>query len=154
MIKDDRVNTWLEAMDLRIRDVGADRIFAFLAGPDMSLTLDELCSGMSRLRGAAQGLDVVTLLEIAAPELKMPLSRDLLLHNVPIKDVAPQKTEGTLAPGASEMKWAAAELLSVMSDLRKFLASHRAVGPSDVELACHVRLAEMSLPLSPTVRRL
>merc|ERR1719276_840585 len=77
MVNDDRVNTWLEAMDLRIRDVGAERIFAFLAGPDMELTREELCSGMSRLRGAAQGLDVVTLLEIQQPLIKMPLSKDV-----------------------------------------------------------------------------
>merc|ERR1740117_1649280 len=80
MINDERVNTWLEATDLRIRDVGAERIFAFLAGPDMALTREELCSGMSRLRGAAQGLDVVTLLEIATPTIKdwMPLSKDVV----------------------------------------------------------------------------
>lgn len=76
MIADDRVHTWLEAMDLRIRDVGADRIFAYLAGPDGVLTRDELCLGMSRLRGPAQGLDVLSLLEIASPEIKMPPSRD------------------------------------------------------------------------------
>lgn len=33
--------------------------------------------GMARLRGPAQGLDFVTLLEIAAPDLQMPVSADI-----------------------------------------------------------------------------
>lgn len=77
MINDDEVNTWLEAMDLRIRDVGARRIFAFLAGPDMMLSQEELLQGMARLRGPSQGLDVLTLLELSAPDLRLPVNSDV-----------------------------------------------------------------------------
>lgn len=77
IIADDNINTWLEAMDLRVRDVGAERVFAFLAGSDMRLSREELCSGMSRLRGPAQGLDVITLLQISAPDLELPISKDI-----------------------------------------------------------------------------
>merc|ERR1712216_328575 len=115
IMKDERVNTWLEAMDLRIRDVGAERVFAYLAGPDMSLTRDELCFGMSRLRGAAQGLDVLTLLELSSPEINMPPSKDLL--RLTGKDTAARLAKA--GPSASEeMRQAAAELTATMADLQ------------------------------------
>ena len=43
-------------MDLRIRDVGADRIYAYLAGPDMDLARGTRAEVSSQIR---QTVDIV-----------------------------------------------------------------------------------------------
>merc|ERR1712032_832229 len=59
-LQKDSVRTWLSAMDIEVGD--PDLLFDFLdCGGDGRLTLQELIDGISRLRGAARSIDVISM---------------------------------------------------------------------------------------------
>merc|ERR1711862_761185 len=58
LMHDEQVDTWLQAMDLFVRD--PELTFHYLSGEDGMLSMDELVKGVSRLKGPALSLDMVT----------------------------------------------------------------------------------------------
>lgn len=60
IMEEPRVKTWLSAMELDVRDIQS--FFDMLDDGDHEIDLNELISGVSRLKGNARSLDMVTLL--------------------------------------------------------------------------------------------
>jgi len=60
IMEEPRVKTWLSAMELDVRDIRA--FFDMLDDGDHEIDLNELIDGVSRLKGNARSLDMVTLL--------------------------------------------------------------------------------------------
>merc|ERR1740121_1600640 len=60
-MSDKEVILWLNAMELDPLDV--ENIFELLAGDDHKVTIGELIRGISRLKGTARCLDLVTLMK-------------------------------------------------------------------------------------------
>merc|ERR1740117_862199 len=60
-VHDPIVSQWLSAMEMDVRDV--DSVFRLLdTDGSRCLTIDELVTGVSRLKGTARSIDVATLL--------------------------------------------------------------------------------------------
>merc|ERR1712098_523255 len=60
ILRDPRTNRWLSAMEIEVGDANA--LFDLLDDGDGKITVDELVRGVSRLRGAARSIDVVTVM--------------------------------------------------------------------------------------------
>lgn len=69
IVKDPRVLTWLQAMEFNVTD--PETVFSFFAGAefrtgnitaDTTISADELCRGIARLKGGAQELDLLMLM--------------------------------------------------------------------------------------------
>merc|ERR1719240_169591 len=60
--EDPNLKTWFSAQDLDTEDIGL--LYDFLDDGDEDLTPEDLCKGISRLKGTAKSLDVVGLMHM------------------------------------------------------------------------------------------
>jgi hypothetical protein len=60
VMRDPSIKTWLSSMELDVRD--ADNVFTLIDDGDGKITPEELVKGVSRLKGAARSIDVLTML--------------------------------------------------------------------------------------------
>merc|ERR1712096_353982 len=107
ILTDERVNTWLQPMEISIHD--PDLFFRRIAGQDMLLSSDELVKNMAGSKGVASQIDAITLIDDCA-ELK-------------------QSIAGLVALVAQQ----SSQLQSFASDLSSW---HHSAGDSSVLLSC------------------
>jgi len=83
--------TWLAAQEIDVGD--ADLLFDLMDGGDGELTSDELCTGISRLKGPAKSLDLIGLIHMTWNMSYQLNEVQQMLRKYKSEDTCTRKTE-------------------------------------------------------------